>query len=290
MRLFKNNCQAIELPVGSTALDFAYSIHTEIGNHTVSAKANGNIIPLGQPLQNTQVIEIVTQKNARPRITWLKYAHTTSARRKIRSWLNKYDENLLIDKNIVAKKKEIEAAMAAEEEEAQKNAQQVLPQDIPSGDIIRQFKGQTKNTITVGKQRNMMIHIAQCCNPAPGDRIVGYVSRGRGIIVHKQDCPNLEHMNEIDQRKIAVEWELTETITRKFIVTSKRTQDLFSEIEAAIRNQHGHLVSGSLMDDELGNLVGTFSMECDDEDAYKKIIKSIRNVPNVIKIAPAPMG
>ena len=118
--VFTPKGQAVELPIGSTALDFAYMIHTEVGNHTVSAKANGNIIPLGQPLQNTQVIEIVTQKNARPRITWLKYAHTTSARRKIRSWLNKYDENLLIDKNIVAKKKEIEAAMAEEEAEAQK--------------------------------------------------------------------------------------------------------------------------------------------------------------------------
>ncbi|MBQ4500396.1 MAG: bifunctional (p)ppGpp synthetase/guanosine-3',5'-bis(diphosphate) 3'-pyrophosphohydrolase, partial [Spirochaetales bacterium] len=288
--VFTPKGQAIELPIGSTALDFAYSIHTEIGNHTVSAKANGNIIPLGQPLKNTQVIEIVTQKNARPRVTWLKYAHTTSARRKIRSWLNKYDENLLIDKNIIAKKKEVEAAIAEEEAEAQKNAQPVLPQDIPSGEIVRQYKGQTKNSITVGKQRNMMIQIAQCCNPAPGDRIVGYVSRGRGIIVHREDCPNLSHMNEIEQRKIAVEWETTETITKKFIVTSKRTQDLFSEIEAAIRNQHGHLVSGSLMDDEMGNLVGTFSMECDDEESYKKVIKSIRNVPNVIKISPAPMG
>ena len=288
--VFTPKGQAVELPIGSTALDFAYMIHTEVGNHTVSAKANGNIIPLGQPLQNTQIIEIVTQKNARPRITWLKYAHTTSARRKIRSWLNKYDENLLIDKNIIAKKKEIEAAIAEEDAEAQKKEQQQLPQDIPSADIVRQYKGQSSNTITVGKNRNMMIHIAQCCNPAPGDKIVGYVSRGRGIIVHRTDCPNLSHMNEIEQRKIEVEWEMTESITRKFIVTSKRTQDLFSEIEAAIRNQHGHLVSGSLIDDEMGNLVGTFSMECDDEDAYKKVMKSIRNVPNVIKIAPAPAG
>ncbi len=288
--VFTPKGQAVELPIGSTALDFAYMIHTEVGNHTVSAKANGNIIPLGQPLQNTQVIEIVTQKNARPRITWLKYAHTTSARRKIRSWLNKYDENLLIDKNIIAKKKEVEAAIAEEDAEAQKKEQQQLPQDIPSADIVRQYKGQSSNTITVGKNRNMMIHIAQCCNPAPGDKIVGYVSRGRGIIVHRTDCPNLSHMNEIEQRKIEVEWEMTESITRKFVVTSKRTQDLFSEIEAAIRNQHGHLVSGSLIDDEMGNLVGTFSMECDDEDAYKKVMKSIRNVPNVIKIAPAPAG
>lgn len=279
--VFTPKGKAIELPIGSTALDFAYTIHTEVGNHTVSAKANGNIIPLGQPLQNTQVIEIVTQKNARPRITWLKYAHTTSARRKIRSWLNKYDENLLIDKNIVAKKKEVEAAIAEEQHQIQ---------DVPAGEIVRQYKGQSSNTITVGRHRNLMIQIAQCCNPTPGDKIVGYVSRGRGIIVHKVNCPNLSHMNEIEQRKIDVQWEMTESITRKFIVTSKRTQDLFSEIEAAIRNQHGHLVSGSLIDDEMGNLVGTFSMECDDEDSYRKILKSIRNVPNVIKISPAPAG
>ncbi|MCQ2411470.1 MAG: bifunctional (p)ppGpp synthetase/guanosine-3',5'-bis(diphosphate) 3'-pyrophosphohydrolase [Sphaerochaetaceae bacterium] len=283
--VFTPKGQAVELPIGSTALDFAYSIHTEVGNHTVSAKANGTIIPLGEPLKNTQVIEIVTQKNARPRITWLKYAHTTSARRKIKQWLNKYDENLLIDKNIVAKKKEVEAAIQQQEEETP-----VLPQDIPNEDIVRQVIGQTKNSVTVGKQKNLMIQIAQCCNPAPGDQIVGYVSRGRGIIVHKTDCPNLAHMTEIDQRKIDVQWESSEAITRKFTVTSKRTQDLFSEIEAAIRNQHGHLVSGSLMDDEMGNLVGTFTMECDQEESFKKVIKSIRSVPNIIKIAPAPMG
>ena len=136
-----------------------------------------------------------------------------------------------------------------------------------------------------------MISLAQCCNPAPGDAIVGYVSRGRGIIVHKADCPNLVHMSEIDQRRIEVEWETaTETITRRFMVTSKRTQDLFSEIEGAIRNHAGHLVAGSLIDDEIGNLVGTFTMECDNEESFKKVVKSIRNIPNVIKIAPAPMN
>ncbi|MCF0262067.1 MAG: bifunctional (p)ppGpp synthetase/guanosine-3',5'-bis(diphosphate) 3'-pyrophosphohydrolase [Sphaerochaetaceae bacterium] len=287
--VFTPKGQAIELPIGSTALDFAYSIHTEIGNHTVSAKANGTIIPLGQPLKNTQVIEILTQKNARPRVTWLKYAQTTSARRKIRSWLNKYDENLLIDKNIIAKKKEVEAVNAAASASPEPQ-QPALPQDIPNENIVRQVLSQTTNTVTVSKQKNLMIHIAQCCNPAPGDKIIGYVSRGRGVIVHRADCPNLAHMPEIELRKIDVEWENSETITRKFIVTSKRTQDLFSEIEAAIRNQHGHLVSGSLVDDEMGNLIGTFCMECDQEESFKKVIKSIRSVPNVIKISPAPMG
>ncbi len=284
--VFTPKGQAIELPIGATALDFAYMIHTEIGNHTVSAKANGSIVPLGQPLENTQVVEILTQKNAHPRVTWLKYAHTTSARRKIRAWLNKYDENLLIEKNIIAHKKDLEAAISNEPPAP------IPPEDLQDSDIVRKVNNDyKKSSITVAKNRNMMISLAQCCNPVPGDSIVGYVSRGRGIIVHKSDCPNLVHMSEIDQRRIEVEWETAaETITRRFMVTSKRTQDLFSEIEGAIRNHSGHLVAGSLIDDEIGNLVGTFTMECDNEESFKKVVKSIRNIPNVIKIAPAPMG
>ncbi len=284
--VFTPKGQAIELPIGATALDFAYMIHTEIGNHTVSAKANGSIIPLGQPLENTQVVEILTQKNAHPRVTWLKYAHTTSARRKIRNWLNKYDENLLIEKNIIAHKKDVEAAISSEPPAP------VAPEDLQDSDIVRTVHNDyKKSSVTVAKNRNIMISLAQCCNPAPGDAIVGYISRGRGIIVHKADCSNLVHMSEIDQRKIDVEWETaTETITRRFMVTSKRTQDLFSEIEGAIRNHAGHLVAGSLIDDEIGNLVGTFTMECDNEESFKKVVKSIRNIPNVIKIAPAPMN
>ncbi len=284
--VFTPKGQAIELPIGATALDFAYMIHTEIGNHTVSAKANGSIVPLGQPLENTQVVEILTQKNAHPRVTWLKYAHTTSARRKIRAWLNKYDENLLIEKNIIAHKKDLEAAISNE------IPSPVAPEDLQDSDIVRKVNNDyKKSSITVAKNRNMMISLAQCCNPVPGDSIVGYVSRGRGIIVHKSDCPNLVHMSEIDQRKIEVEWETAaETITRRFMVTSKRTQDLFSEIEGAIRNHSGHLIAGSLIDDEIGNLVGTFTMECDNEESFKKIVKSIRSIPNVIKISPAPMN
>ena len=91
----------VELPANATALDFAYQIHTEVGNHTTGAKADGSIIPLNAPLKNTQVIEILTSPNARPHSSG-RYAQTNSARRKIRAWLNKYDENILIDKEIIA--------------------------------------------------------------------------------------------------------------------------------------------------------------------------------------------
>ncbi len=278
--VFTPKGQAIELPLGATALDFAYNIHTEVGNHTVAAKANGTIIPLAQPLENTQVIEILTQKNAHPKVNWLKYAHTTSARRKIRNWLNKYDENLVIEKNIIANRKEIEEAIKEEPQ---------VETEIRDTDIIRSVSDRSRSSVTVGSNKNVMISIAQCCTPVPGDSIVGYISRGRGIIVHRSDCPNLSHMSEIEQRRIAVEWEAgTETITKRFLVTSKRTQNLFSEIEGAIRKEHGHLISGSLVDDETGNLQGTFTMECDHKEDFNKIVKAIRGIPNVISISSAP--
>lgn len=277
--VFTPKGQAIELPINSTALDFAYLIHTEIGNHTVSAKANGSIIPLGQPLENTQVIEIITQKDAHPRVSWLKYAHTTSAKRKIRAWLNKNDDNLIIEKNIVANKKDIE----------QIEKQTAIPEpEIKDSDIIRSVSDRSRSSVTVGNTKNMMIQIAQCCNPIPGDDIIGYISRGRGIIVHKKDCHNLINMSEIEKRRIHVEWEADKsTITRRFAVTSKRTQNLFSEIESAIRKYNGHLISGSLIDIENGHLQGTFQMECDKEENFKKIVKAIRALPNVMKIAQA---
>lgn len=277
--VFTPKGQAVELPMGSTALDFAYLIHSEIGNHTISAKANGSIIPLAQPLENTQVIEIITRENAHPRVSWLSFVHTTSAKRKIRNWLNKNDENIIIEKSIIASKKDIEAAQK----------EQALPEpELKDSDIVRSVSDRSRSAVTIGNSKNVMIQMAQCCNPSPGDDIVGYISRGRGIIIHKSDCPNLAHMTEIDQRKIKVEWEASNTrISRRFTVTSKRTQNLFSEIEGAIRKFNGHLLSGSLVDDEAGNLQGTFSMECDKEDSFSKIVKAIRSNPNILKISAA---
>lgn len=268
----------IDLPVNATALDFAFKIHTDIGVHTVGAKANGSIIPLSQPLKHTQVIEILTSPNAHPKLAWLKYAHTSSAKRKIRAWLNRNDESLILQKNIIAKpsKEDLEASQAAPAE-----------QNFSDEDIVRSVQTTSKASLVVGQQKNLMISIAQCCNPKPGDDIVGYVSRGRGIIVHRTDCHNLRNMSEIEQRSIPVEWESSESmIIRRFKVTSRRTLDLFSEIEGAMRKYKGHLIEGRLDDGEEGQLVGTFTIECDREDSFSNIVKSIRSIPNIIQISP----
>ena len=269
----------VELPKNSTPLDFAYQIHTEVGNHTTGAKADGSIIALNAPLKNTQVIEILTSPNARPRVQWLRYVQTSSARKKIKAWLNKYDENILIDKDIIAKRKISEAQAKVE--------QPLPPPPVTDEDeIVRQVFDPSRMKFVVGDEKNMMIHIAKCCSPVRGDEIVGYISRGRGIIVHRQDCPNLKNMSEIVDRSIDVEWEtVSPKLTKRFSVSSKRTYDLFGEIEGTLRKFKGHLIEGRLHDDEEGKLIGTFTMEVQHEDDFKKIIKNLKTIPSINSIS-----
>ncbi|MFO8044113.1 MAG: RelA/SpoT family protein, partial [Alkalispirochaeta sp.] len=118
--VFTPKGDAIQLPKGATAIDFAYHIHTEVGHHTTGAKADGAIIPLKEPLKNTQVIEVLTSNNAHPHLNWLRYAHTSRARSKIRAWLNKHDENLIINQSIIARKHDQAAQSSAKHQEVQK--------------------------------------------------------------------------------------------------------------------------------------------------------------------------
>ncbi len=265
----------VELPKNSTALDFAYRIHTEVGNHTAGAKADGSIIALDQRLKHTQVIEILTNPNAHPHLSWLRLAQTQSARKKIRTWLNKND-NIIIDKNIIATPKSVIT-----------DSEIVAPQREKvdeKGEIIRNVTDESRLTFRVGDETNLMISLAKCCNPQRGDDIVGYISRGRGIIVHKKNCPNLKNMKEIEERSVEVAWETNSPKpTRKFRVTSKRTYDLFSEIEGAIRKYHGHLIGGRLYDDDMDNsrLIGTFTVEIDNEDDFKKVVKALKLLPSI---------
>ncbi|MCK5155640.1 MAG: bifunctional (p)ppGpp synthetase/guanosine-3',5'-bis(diphosphate) 3'-pyrophosphohydrolase [Spirochaetales bacterium] len=267
----------VELPLNSTAIDFAYHIHTEIGNRIVGAKADGAIIPLSKPLKNTQVIEILTSPNSHPHINWLRMAQTTRARQKIRNWLNKHDESLLIDKSIIAKKKP--------EKTTEPEFQDHPADDKEPDHIITQVMDKTKLAFRIGNEKNMMISIAQCCEPSRGDDIVGYISRGRGIIVHRRDCSNLKHIKEIEDRSIEVEWEASSPRqTRQFRVTSRITSDLFSEIEGAVKKYRGHLIEGKLEETENERLTGSFTMEVDRDDDFKKVLKSIRMIPSILNL------
>ncbi|MBN1524131.1 MAG: bifunctional (p)ppGpp synthetase/guanosine-3',5'-bis(diphosphate) 3'-pyrophosphohydrolase [Spirochaetales bacterium] len=278
--VFTPGGEVVELPKGSTAIDFAFHIHTEVGSHCFAAKADGSIIPLNRELKNTQVIEIITSQNTMPHVNWLRYAKTTRARSKIRHWLNQHDANLYIDRNIVAKKK---PAVHIHEK-----APDTPPRkEEAKNDVEREFFDKTRVGIKSGNERNLMIRFAQCCKPMTGDAILGYVSRGRGIIVHRADCKNQFHIKDFQERIIDVEWEtVSPRATKRFKVTARMSSALFSEIEGALKKYHGHLIEGRLEENGNDTLSGSFSVEIDNKEDFAKVMKSIRTIPAIMNIQP----
>lgn len=273
--VFTPKGDVIQLPKGATAIDFAYHIHTEVGNHTVGAKADGSIIPLRQPLKNTQVIEVLTNQNAHPHLNWLRYAHTSRARGKIRAWLNKNDETLIINQNIVARKSTVKAHPSQNKKSEAKSALSETTQILD----------EHKVAVRVGDEKNLMIHFAQCCNPRTGDDIVGYVSRGRGIIIHKRNCKSLLSIPDVDERLIEVEWEtVSPKRTHRFHVVARQSNDLFSEIEGAVRKIQGHLIEGRIDESGPATLSASFTLEIERSQDLRKITKCIRAVPNIMSL------
>ncbi len=199
--VFTPNGDVKQLPVNSTAIDFAYAVHSAIGEKIVGAKADGKIIPITQPLANTQIIEILTNPQAHPTETQLKYARTSKARQKIHAWLTNNDPNfsdkVTAEKGIAQKARE--EKLSARSERGEKRAHK---KGKGAEDIIHET-GKVKILNTT----NFMLTFAKCCAPKFKDPIVGYVSRGRGVIIHRADCRIFQKIPDIEHRTIAAEWD-----------------------------------------------------------------------------------
>jgi GTP pyrophosphokinase len=270
--VFSPQGKVIELPSGATAIDFAYHIHTAVGEHCAGAKADGIIIPLSSELQNTQVVEILTSSHAHPHLNWLRLVKTAKARSKIRSWLQQNDDSLIIEKNIVAKKK---PSPPPPQEPAKPPAVQTVLQ--PLDPTILQVR--------VEDEKNMMIRFAKCCHPVVGDPIIGYVSRGRGIIVHRKNCSNLANIPDFKERKIETEWENSAAhLIKHFKIEARNSGDLFSEIEGAARKYQGHLIEGRLEETAANRLTGFFTMRLEQAEDLKRVLKNLRGIPGVFSI------
>ena len=267
--VFTPQGRVIELPVGATALDFAFKIHTEIGIHTTGAKADGSIIPLSKPLGNTQVIEILTSPSAHPHHAWLEMAKTSSARKKIMAWLNK----------------NAPAQPPAEKKKETKGPEQEeqLKPIIPLMQGIKFIPTEkSSSTVIINNNSNILFDFAKCCNPVYGDDIVAYVTRGRGYVIHRKDCKNLANMAEADKRLVPVEWDSNELV-RRFKVTAKMNAELFGEIDGAVKKYNGRLIAGSL-DVSAEGLSGTFTVSANNEVEMRKMLTSIRQLPSIIRI------
>lgn len=188
-----------ELPMGSTAVDFAYSIHTHVGETIVGAKADGHIIPLSSPLKNTQIIDILTSPQAHPTENQLQSVKTSKARSKIKAYLLAHaDENSSF-------------AGQTPNSTSTGSSQQHAPAPVPPAPAPEEQRRANSTSeplrIKVGDTANFMVHSAHCCYPVYGDTIVGYVSRGRGLIIHRADCPSFLRIPNVEERSVAVVWD-----------------------------------------------------------------------------------
>jgi GTP pyrophosphokinase len=240
------HCKVIELPTGATALDFAYAIHSEVGNRCRGAKVDGSIVPLNQPLASGQTVEILTQKNAAPSRDWLSphhgYLRTAKARNRVRQWFKQQDFNHHVESGRSMLDKELVRLQIERKPNLESLAQrynfhrgtEVLAAigrgEVPVGQVARQLgeprieekKERLDHAKAPSRRRHrafhraevivegvgdLMIHMAQCCKPVPYEAIVGFVTRGRGVSVHHESCANLLTMPEPEKaRLIEVQW------------------------------------------------------------------------------------
>ncbi|HXA42548.1 MAG TPA: bifunctional (p)ppGpp synthetase/guanosine-3',5'-bis(diphosphate) 3'-pyrophosphohydrolase [Candidatus Solibacter sp.] len=231
------------LPAGSTPIDFAYRIHTEVGHHCIGAKVNGRMASLDTRLENGDIVEILTTKSAHgPSRDWLTFAKSSSAREKIRQWFKKErrDENIVRGKELLEKElrriqrrglsdvsdkmllavagdfqyQELDDFFAAvgygdisTQSALLKLVAKEPPPDTPLTPLPPTPRQSLSGNVKVHGHRGLMTSLAQCCKPVPGDLIKGYITRGKGVTVHREDCVNIRHAQHAD-RVVEVEWDL----------------------------------------------------------------------------------
>jgi GTP pyrophosphokinase len=254
--VFTPSGEVIELPAGSVPLDFAYRIHTEIGNRTIGAKLNGRIVPLDHKLRTGDIVEILTSKHSYgPSQDWVKIAQSSHARSKIRQWFKRErrEENVAKGKDLLERElkrlglepsawlhddklqeaaakfafNDIEDMMSAigfggitaaqictkltekMRKEAELASQLELTAEVKEIKSPGNRKTRPNQGVTVKGIDNLLVRFARCCNPVPGDSIIGYITRGRGVSVHRMDCQNIPFgdQGEEGERVIEVEWE-----------------------------------------------------------------------------------
>ncbi len=191
--VFTPKGKIVKLAQGSTPVDFAYAIHSEVGSHCIGAKVNHTLVPLRTELKSGDIVEVLTSAKGHPSESWLKFVKSANARYKIRSYLRKVQETEKEKQNKAETPKQTKSVEVS----------------VPEKDLIKIRKVAKKNKIGIRVEgtSNVLIRLSQCCQPIPGDDVVGFITRGRGITVHKKNCPSLRRMRVEKERFIDIRWE-----------------------------------------------------------------------------------
>lgn len=257
-----------KMPQGATALDFAYKVHTQVGHRCRGAKSGGKIVPLGKALKNGAIVEIITGKEACPKMEWLSLVKTTDAKKKIRAFF-------------------------AVQDKQPAEPQPLLPavNDKQNDEFTPKRLGQTmsvvdnrKISIEVNGEKNLLFSFARCCHPVPPDRIVGFVSRGRGIIIHREDCESLRCQPDYQERVLHADWGgVAGSKTYSFFLKVAATNKHYTELMGYIKRKKGDILDYRLDEStKNGNEVDCYlSINMPVSIDEHRILKDLRSLPSV---------
>jgi GTP pyrophosphokinase len=316
-------------PRGATPLDFAYRVHTDLGHHCAGARINGKLVPLRTPIQNGDMIEIVSNPTRNPSRDWLNFVVTSRAKSKIRHWLNTQQKQRameigrrLFEKELrkyglslkrVNEMAELDAYLQAEgvgkiddlysrlgfgKLEARHVLERVVGEEKleaatenPPGRLrqavrrILPFGG--PSPITVKGQGDLLAYLAKCCNPLPGEDIVGYVTRGRGVSVHSSDCPNVKNLLYNPEREIEVKWDSvgTDIYEVSLRIETEDQKGMLARLTDAI-SRAGSNIKQFGADTYAETARATISLVCQlrDQRQLEKLMRELRAVPGVIAV------
>ena len=309
----------IELPVGSTPIDFAYRIHSKVGDTTVGAIVNDQIVPLSYELQNEDVVNIKTNPNATPNQDWLNICKTNQAKNKIKAYFSKKDKELYITKGKDILEKELRKRKLSFSEVLNSEAINKILKDLKLKDLddlylaigslrytagyiinlcnndIKQVddiliekkreipKINYKSDILVEGTPNIMVNIAKCCMPVKGDDIVGFITKGQGISIHKKNCKNVDIDSD---RLIEVSWnmESTNNYYTNIYVIIKDNKDILAEVITEIGKRNS-LVRACKTIEKDDKLIYELNIRIKDKVELEHIKKEVRKLSNVIDVA-----
>ncbi|MFH1389437.1 MAG: bifunctional (p)ppGpp synthetase/guanosine-3',5'-bis(diphosphate) 3'-pyrophosphohydrolase [Candidatus Margulisiibacteriota bacterium] len=264
--VFTPKGDVFNLPISATPVDFAYRIHTEVGNRCVGAKVNGSIVPLDHPLQQGDIVEIITGKKDSPSRDWLGFIKTAGARVKIKNWFKRQR---------LAEEKEAPAPVERPVKET--------PLPAP-GPKPRRVKG--KSPVVVAGLENILIKMSKCCYPIPGEEIIGFVTHGRGIAIHRNDCKNVLRHEVVPEKVVKVGWDpkIEQYFPVQIEIEAFDRVGVLKDILAEV-SEIGTNVYGAKISTKRGSFaVLLLTVDVKNVDHLRRVIASIKKVTDVYTV------
>ncbi|MCG6145773.1 RelA/SpoT family protein [Leptospira bandrabouensis] len=274
--VFTPKGEIIEMPKGATVLDYAFRIHTDVGLHARGGKVNGRMVTLRTELKSGDQVEIITEKSSKPSPIWLRIVKTSGARQKLRAYFRKLQED--------SQRETIGSVLETQSSAIDENTiKEIKKVKIKKTHKTNPHQEESKEFgISVAGWNDVPVRVASCCTPIPGDEIIGFITRGRGVSVHKKDCTTASKQLEW-MKTIPVRWEGPgEPIPIQIEVRAKDVQGIYLSMVESISSTETNILEAGASSHPNGTLTAKFMLEVDHLDQLKEILENLRMIQGVV--------